>query len=351
MPDNIVGYSVLDQTDPLGLPPDLDLIESSEPFEWMPTDNVAPAGPLADRWTPWRRWDQYLSRHCDDCGCRGCGCGAGPDRGIGYERVEFAPLVLDTAIGTPHAAWTLQFDRGLQTPDRAEYYWAAPPLGPGGETRLNVIDTVFSSAVGTRTAMATTRLTMRSLDPIDNPNTTGFGDLVLGAKALLIDGRRTQLASIFQTYVPTGVERRGLGTGHTSIEPGVLLRHCFSPKTYLFGELKYWIPLGADPRYAGDVLSTGWGISTIAATSDVFAILPTLEVRTLSFLYGAQTESNDSVTRIDGETAVEVYPGARIVLGPRGDFGLWEAGFSGGLTFADDHWFDTRLVLQLRCAF
>ncbi|TWU56296.1 hypothetical protein [Rubripirellula reticaptiva] len=271
------------------------------------------------------------------------------DRGIGYERVMFAPNVLDTAIQTPHVGFRYQLDYGLRTPDRAEYYWGQRDKA---ETGLNVQDVSVRLAVGNEKAMALTQYNMRSLDPEINANTTGFGDMVLGAQALLVDGKRTKIATIFRTYLATGPVKRGLGTGHTSLEYGLLARQCLRPETYLFAEIKYWMPIKGTDGIAGDVLSTGWGISTIAAESDVFAFLPTFEIRTLSFLFGGQNATSaTNFESIDGETAIEFYPGARFVLGPESDLGLWELGCAAGFTAADKNWFDSRLVFEARLAF
>ncbi|CAD76401.1 hypothetical protein-signal peptide prediction [Rhodopirellula baltica SH 1] len=267
------------------------------------------------------------------------------DRGIGYERVMFAPNVLDTAIVPAHVGIRYQVDHGLRTPDRAEYYWGDPP---DNESGVNSQDLIFRLAAGTERLMALTQYTMRSVDPEVNGNTTGFGDIVLGAQALLVDGDRTKVATIFRTYLASGPADRGLGTGHTSLEFGLLGRRCLRPETYVFGEVKYWTPIKGTAGVAGDVLTTGWGISTIAAESDVFAFLPTFEVRTLSFLFGGYHDSAGTLQAIDGETAIEFYPGARFVLGPENDMGLWEFGFATGITAADDDWFDTRMVFDLR---
>ncbi len=267
------------------------------------------------------------------------------DRGIGYERVMFAPNVLDTAIVAPHVGIRYQLDYGLQTPDRAQYYWGD---GPQGESGVNAQDVVVRLAAGSKRLMALTQYTMRSLDPEVNANTTGFGDVVLGAQALLVDGERTKVATIFRTHLATGPSQRGLGTGHTSLEYGLLARRCLRPETYLFSEIKYWTPIKGTSGVAGDVLTTGWGISTIAAESDVFAFLPTFEMRTLSFLFGGYNTTGGTVQRIDGDTAVELYPGARFVLGPENDMGLWEFGVAAGVTAGDDDWFDTRWVFDLR---
>ncbi|MCG8649486.1 MAG: hypothetical protein MI861_06620, partial [Pirellulales bacterium] len=305
---------------------------------------------IASRWTPWQSVHHRFSRlnlQRFRLGNR-FRRSRTRDRGIGYERVMFAPNVLDPAIGTPHFGVRYQLDAGLRTPNRAEYYWAAGPSGPGVETSVNAQDLHFRLAAGNDRMMALTQYTMRSLDPDIAANTTGVGDLVVGAQALLLDGKRTKLATILRTYLPTGPVDRGLGTGNTSIEHGLLIRHCVSAETYWFGEVKYWLPIAGTPNISGDVLTTGWGVSTIAAESDVFALLPTFELRTLSFLFGGETGLDGSTRRVDGVTALELYPGARFVLGPKSDLGLLELGVSAGITVADRNWFDTRWVLDLR---
>ena len=270
------------------------------------------------------------------------------DRGIGYERVMYAPSVLDTAIQVPHVGFRLQLDRGLEVPDRAEYFWGSGSES-SAETDVNAQDLSVRLAVGNEKLMALTQYTLRSIDPGVKANTTGMGDMVVGAQAMLVEGKQATLATILRTFIATGSSSKGLGTGHTSLEYGLLGRKCLSPETYLFGEAKYWMPIAGTSGVAGDVLSTGWGISTIASESDVFAFLPTLELRTLSFLFGGQTPPGTLTTqRIDGETAVELYPGARFVFDRQSDLGLIEFGFAGGVTFADDEWFDSRLVLDLR---
>ncbi|XZE52079.1 transporter [Planctomycetaceae bacterium SH139] len=310
---------------------------------------------LADHWTPWhqfrhqRRQPGFLRKLADMAWqTSGRARSATGDLGIGHERVMFAPSVVETAISTANVGVQWQLDRGLQTPDRAAFYWGPPPLGPGFDARVNTFDTRLRMELGNERLMAITDFTMRSLDPTSLENTTGIGDLQIGAKALLVDGKRLKLSTIFRTYLPTGVERKGLGTGHTSLEPGLLFRYCLSPRTFAFGEFKYWIPLGADPQYAGDVMTTGFAISTILRESDVYAFMPTFEVRTLSFLFGGRTLADGTVARIDGETAVEIYPGARLVLGPAGDTGLWELNVAGGVSVGDDQWFDSRVIFGLR---
>jgi len=62
-----------------------------------------------------------------------------------------------------------------------------------------------------------------SLDPDVDDNTTGFGDLVVAGRALLIDGDESMMAVNLAVSTPTGDESRGLGAGETIISPTVSL--------------------------------------------------------------------------------------------------------------------------------
>lgn len=272
----------------------------------------------------------------------------GCDLGIGHERVMFAPHVVETAIGTSNTGILIRADRGLSTPDRLEAIWAAPTRGPSAETRVDIMDTVFRMDVGNNKLLAMTDYTMRSVNPERNDNTTGFGDMVLGAKATLFDGPSTKVSSVFRTYLKTGPADRGLGTGHVSLEPGVLLRHQLNQHTYFHGEAKYWLPIAGTPAVAGDVLKLGAALSTVWKETDTMALLPTLEFSSYTFLSGSATQASGLRRHVNGEFAGELYPGLRVVHGPGNELGLLEYGFASGIVFADDGWFDSRLVFDIR---
>lgn len=272
---------------------------------------------------------------------------SGYDKGLGHERVMFAPFVLDTATSLPNSSVTLAASHGLGTPDRLEYFWASPQIGPAAESRVDVLDTVIRTEIGNRKAMALASYTMRSLNPERNDNTTGFGDMMVGAKALIVDGKCTQIASIFQTYLKTGPADRGLGTGHMSLEPGVLFRQQLSEMTFFHAEAKYWIPIAGRAGFAGDVLRLGAGVSTIWRESDSHALMPTLEFVTYNFLAGSKTDASGNTVRVNGNFAAEVLPGLRCAFGESA-LGMHEFGVSAGAKLADRDWFDTRLLLQMR---
>lgn len=89
------------------------------------------------------------------------------------------------------------------------------------------------------------------------------------------------------------------------------------------------------------------GVSTVWRDSDQYALIPTLEFRTYSFLFGEKTLPTGVTQRVDGVTAVDVFPGLRCAF-CKSSMGLWEIGMAGGVTCADKDWFDSRLVLDLR---
>ena len=123
----------------------------------------------------------------------------------------------------------------------------------------------------------TTEIPLVLVDPVNNPNTAGLGDLQLTTKTVLLNGNDWEITQFFRTYLPTGDAMKGLGTGHVSLEPGFLFQYKWSPETYLHGELRYWFPIGGDPTQGGQVLRYGFGISHLLYENDVTAIIPTLE--------------------------------------------------------------------------
>lgn len=303
------------------------------PYSFHSHDSRPPMDPLdGRRLEAFRNW---LHRR------QGC------DYGVGYERVMYAPMVLDTAISTTNVGVRMRSDYGLGAPDRLEYVWARAGRGPDPETRLDLIDTVYRTEIANGKAGFITELGMRSLNPEINSNTVGFSDMTMGGKATVYDARCTKVSTLFLTHLNTGPTYRGLGTGHVSLEPGLLVRQQANDATFLHGELKYRLPIAGTTGFAGDVLSTGLGISTIWRDSDSYALIPTLEMRTLSFLFGGRTLPDGTTVRIDGTTAVELYPGMRCCF-CKSSTGIWEFGVAGGTTFADRDWFDTRLMLDVR---
>ncbi|MCA9024280.1 MAG: hypothetical protein KDA86_03605 [Planctomycetaceae bacterium] len=273
------------------------------------------------------------------------------DYGIGHERVMYAPFFINSAKPFTHIA--LQYDQGwgISKPDRSEYFWAAPPKGRGVESSVDVMTLRARMETATDRASAIIEVPMRSINPEINKNTVGIGDLVTGGKVVIVDGRDWVVTQQTLTYVNTGPAGRGLGSGHVSIEPGLLVRYRWSDETYIHSQLRYVIPISGTANYAGEVLIWGIGLSKIWYENDAFAVLPTFEIVGTSFLDGQRTTATGGTADVDGETAIEFLPGLRFVLGPEGDLGLPELGISGGVTAGDAGWYTGRILLEARWNF
>ena len=306
---------------------------------------------------------------CRKCGkhgaCRQCECGAWGrlfyfgaheqtcDFGVGHDRVMLAPFFIEVTQPFNHYRARVDDVAGLQFPSRAEYFWAAPPKGrTKPEQSVDYQDFRLQIETGNDQFSLATELPIRLLDPVVNDNTGGFSDMTLTQKAVLVNGDYWQISQLFRTYFNTGSARKGLGTGHISLEPGVLGRYKWSEQTYLHGELLYWIPVGgSDPVFAGERLRSGIGISTVLYETDMFAAIPTFELAGWYFFDGAKRYPDGTVANVDGEGFVNLHPGVRFVLGPRGDLGLFEVGVAGGLGIGDARLYDSLLRVDLRWSY
>jgi hypothetical protein len=202
-----------------------------------------------------------------------------------------------------------------------------------------------------------TELPLRFIDGEMFPNTAGLGDMSVTTKLLMLDGRRWQITQFMRTYMPTGSPKHGLGNGHTSLEPGFLFRYMWNDSTYLHGEMKYWIPLGGDPNFSGQIFRWGAGISHLWYESDSLAIIPTLEMvswtvmdgqKTGVFLFPPNPVPVELQAQVDGETTVNIYPGVRVPWDTGGDLGLVEFGLQGGFSITETSWYSSMLRFEAR---
>ncbi len=308
-----------------------------------------------------KRLARRAAKHSSDESCERCGPWArlfpfafippSGGIGIGHERVMFAPFFTDSAQPFSHVSLRYENGWNLERPDRAEYFWAAPPTGPGPERSVDVTTLTARIETATDRASAIFEVPLRAVGPVLNSDASGIGDLTVGGKLVLVSGRDWVITQQTLTYLNTGPAARGLGTGHASIEPGLLARYRWTDETYFHGQLRYNIPFSGTNDFAGEVLIWGVGVSSIWYETDAFAVLPTFEVVGISFLDGQRTTAGGLTVNVDGETAVDLLPGVRFVLGPQGDLGLTEVGISGGASVGDTGWFSARLQIEARWSF
>ncbi|HEY3395284.1 MAG TPA: transporter [Lacipirellulaceae bacterium] len=286
--------------------------------------------------------------------------------GIGVENVMNAPFWLDTTQPLQNCRIRADAAADWEFPDRIEYFWSKTP-GPkgaqmefdafGGEPNVDYQELSFYIERGGERFSVGTDLPIRTIDPVVRRNTTGFGDMRVTTKAVLLDGKDWQLTQVFHTHIPTGSFRRGTGNGHVSLEPGVAWRYKWSDVTYIHGDLTYWFPIAADPFHSGQMFNYGIGISHIWIDGDKWALMPTLELNAWTLLDGRQTfpgEIDDPLDprgEIDTLSILNIHPGLRWVCDTAGDCGVREFGITSGIAVTEDHWYEEILRLEMRWVF
>jgi hypothetical protein len=280
------------------------------------------------------------------------------DRGLGYERVEFAPFIIDTV--RPMNQYGLRYDAAYnwRDPDLGELLMArstaAGGLGPQTQTKLNYQDLDFVSEAGNSAASVKVVVPLRFIDG-DTYNTSGLGDVQMSTKLVMIDGKKLKVAGYMGFTFPSGYAPNGLGTGHVTMEPGLLAEYRITDKTFLHAEGKFLFPIppNADQQES-NMLTWGFGLSHVLYDGDDFAIMPTMESVFYSVYNGGYNElSGATPTFISNEwvTVPTFHLGVRTVIDRCRDLGLIEIGLSTGFSMASNVWYEEFLRMELRVTF
>jgi hypothetical protein len=189
---------------------------------------------------------------------------------------------------------------------------------------------------------------VRFLQPDLNNATAGLSDVDAGFKAALVADKNTYVTLQFRTYAPSGNYNEGLGTGHVSLEPGLLLWQRLSDKLVLEGELKDWIPLGPTDGFAGNVLRYGLGLSYEVYHCGNMHVAPVTEFVGWSVFSGKELSGglNPILTGADGQTIVNAKLGVRVRFGEHSDI---YAGYGRAMT--GNVWYNDLARLEYRLFF
>jgi hypothetical protein len=167
-------------------------------------------------------------------------------------------------------------------------------------------------------------LPYRQMSPETFPGASGFGDMIIGTKSLLLDCELLQFAFQFNTIVPTGNFTTGLGTGHVSLEPALLLALRLTPETYIQSELAYRFPLGGDNTYQGPMVHYSLSLNRLLWNCGCdLKLIGTAELNGWEITGGAYTDPGTGIA-LSAKSVGDVLsigPGLRFVVCDKLDFG------------------------------
>ena len=224
-----------------------------------------------------------------------------------------------------------RWDRGIdyRFPDSAEFFWAKigtkGPKNPTPGVRYNELR-IYQEIAASPGASAFFDFSYRSLDSGTNPSEAGMGDLIAGAKTVVLDRELLLVSTQFTTYILAGNSTTGLGTGHVSLEPALLAALKLTPSTYLQTELAYWIPLGGTSGFQGSTFHYHFSLNqNLCRHGDFLNIVGTVELNGYSFRGQFTDFPSGIATDLGGRGYVNIGPGLRIQFCDRLDIGLGAA--------------------------
>jgi hypothetical protein len=173
-----------------------------------------------------------------------------------------------------------------------------------------------------------TEINYLNVEPTLFPAASGFGDMNVGTKSLLLDCELIQFTFQFKTYLPTGNFTKGLGTGHVALEPSLLTAIKITPTTYFQGQTAYWFPTGGTGAFEGPVFHYHLSLNQMlwCCGKDI-QLIGTAELNGYDITGGAFTSPGDglpagakTVTNI-----VSIGPGIRLSVCNKVDIGVGSA--------------------------
>jgi hypothetical protein len=139
------------------------------------------------------------------------------------------------------------------------------------------------------------------ITPAVNQPVTGYGDTQYGVKLCTWSDCDFIVTTQLRIYQPTALST--LGTGHWSIEPGILTAFRVTDKILLEGQMRYWKALGGTD-FAGDLLNYGLGLSFMQKKTN-FWYMPVVECV--------------GWTILDGKTLTATTPQSYVIENARGE--------------------------------
>ncbi|MGL4553755.1 MAG: hypothetical protein ACRC33_21540 [Gemmataceae bacterium] len=167
---------------------------------------------------------------------------------------------------------------------------------------------------------------IRHVDPV-NPEISGgsgFGDMVIGTKSVILDCELLLATFMFKTFLPTGNSAKGVGTGHVSLEPSMTSALKLTPYSYLQSQLGFRFPLGGDSNFQGSMPYGGLSYNHLLwnCGKDI-ELIGNLEMTVACLANGKYTDEFGIEQRArDLGTFVTAGPGIRLIVCQKVDVGI-----------------------------
>jgi hypothetical protein len=280
--------------------------------------------------------------------------GAGGTASGGEIALTAPGAYLDSAVPMTVARFRFQDGFNDNFPNRGEFFYAANGL-PLPEKKLDFQEyREYFEYAPMSLASVFVEIPIRTIEPDVNRSHSGLGDINAGFKCVLVQQRDEYLTFQLRGYFPTGNASEGLGTGHYSVEPGLLYFHQVD-RWQFQAELKDWIPIGGDTDFNSNVIEYGAGLGYVLVDSGNYVVTPVGELVGWTFI-GGQERNADTVVPVsaNGDTIINLKPGVRVGMKhPEDPLGFQRislyAGWSTALT--DQHLYQNAFLLELRYAF
>ena len=260
---------------------------------------------------------------------------------------------IDSAV--PRNTVGLRFDAAYNNrqPMRATYLFAKGGVPnsvgfPLPETRVDTLElTSFAEYSLTPWLSFFMEGPYRWINPEVNANQSGGADMRYGLKVCTWSDENIIATIMLRIYQPSA-RYETLGTGHWSLEPGVLAAYRINPQLHLEGELRYWIPIGGSD-FSGEVLRYGIGLSYGQRRPNGFWYMPVLEGIGWTVMSGksmvASSVDNFIIQEAHNQTIANGYLGVRIGYAQNVDLYLGSGrSFTGHFWARDMYRFEVRLA-------
>lgn len=234
------------------------------------------------------------------------------DSGVGY---------IDSSVIGNQVRFRADATYGIDKVNRGEYLWAWPAAVSNGPPAVESNVDYQRYAAYFEYALASNFSAFfeggfLAVNPEINSNTSGIGDIQAGFKYGLVQESDTLVTFQMKFYADNGDADRGLGTGHFSVEPGVLFLHQMDC-VVLEGELKHWSSIDGTDPFEGSLIQYGLGGSTSLEPWGLPDVRPVVELVGWTFLNGRadrQTPTGIVAEDAEGHTILNAKVGTRLNL-------------------------------------